>query len=186
MVGWHSLTQWTGVETSSGGWWWTGKPGSPWGRKEPDMTVRLNKNSSAQVRSHLLPNSEAPLFCHPLGPWWEWCQGWSYGLPYLWAVYIYIYSLLDLDFCRVKMAFLAGSKVKDPPAMQKAQVWSLDQEDPLEEGMATHSSILAWRIPWIEPGGLQSTGLQRVRHDWSDWTQHRVKTFFHFLIPHTG
>ena len=47
---------------------------------------------------------------------------------------------------------------------------SLGGEDPLEEGMATHSSILAWRIPWAEePRGLQFMGLQRVRHDWSDW-----------------
>ena len=46
------------------------------------------------------------------------------------------------------------------------QVESLGWKDPLEEGMATHSSLLAWRIPWTEePGGLQSTGLQRVRHD---------------------
>ena len=46
------------------------------------------------------------------------------------------------------------------------QVRSLGREDPLEEGMATHSSILAWRIPWTEePGGLQSTGLQKVGHD---------------------
>ena len=46
------------------------------------------------------------------------------------------------------------------------QVRSLGQEDPLEEGMGTHSSILAWRIPWTEEsGGLQSTGSQRVRHD---------------------
>ena len=46
------------------------------------------------------------------------------------------------------------------------QVQSLGQEDPLEEGMTTHSSILAWRIPWTEePGGLQSTGLQSVGHD---------------------
>ena len=46
------------------------------------------------------------------------------------------------------------------------QVQSLGQEDPLEEGMATHSSILAWRIPWTEdPGMLQSVGLQRVRHN---------------------
>ena len=45
------------------------------------------------------------------------------------------------------------------------QVQSLDWEDPLEEGMAIHSSILAWRIPWTaEPGGLRSTGLQRVGH----------------------
>ena len=49
------------------------------------------------------------------------------------------------------------------------QVQSLDQEDSLEEEMATPSSILAWRIPWTEEtGGLQSTGLRRVRHDWSD------------------
>ena len=49
-------------------------------------------------------------------------------------------------------------------------VWSLGQEDLLEEGMATHSSMLAWRIPWTEePGGLWSIGPQRVRHDWSIW-----------------
>ena len=52
--------------------------------------------------------------------------------------------------------------------MQEMQVWSLGQEDSLEKEMATHSSILAWRIPWTEePGGLQSMGSQRVRHDWT-------------------
>ena len=56
--------------------------------------------------------------------------------------------------------------VKNLPAMQETQVPSLGQEDPLEKGMATDSSILAWRIPWTEePGGLQSMGLQRVTHD---------------------
>ena len=56
--------------------------------------------------------------------------------------------------------------VKNPPAMQEAQVQSLGREDPLEEGMAPHSSVLAWRIPWSEePGGLQSMRLQRVAHD---------------------
>ena len=50
--------------------------------------------------------------------------------------------------------------------MQESQVGSLDQEDPMEKGTATHSSILAWRIPWTEePGGLQSMGSQRVGHD---------------------
>jgi len=50
--------------------------------------------------------------------------------------------------------------------MQEIQVRSLGWEDPLEKGMATHSSILAWRIPWTEePGGLQSMGSQRVGHD---------------------
>ena len=57
--------------------------------------------------------------------------------------------------------------VKNLPAMQEIWVRSLGWEDPLEEeGMATHSSNLAWRIPWTEePGGLQSIGLQRVRYD---------------------
>ena len=51
-------------------------------------------------------------------------------------------------------------------AIQETQVQSLSQEDPLEKGMAAHSSILTWRIPWIdEPGGLQSMGSQRVRFD---------------------
>ena len=53
--------------------------------------------------------------------------------------------------------------VKNQPVMQETQVYSLGQEDPLEKGMATHSTILAWRIPWTEkPGELQSMGLQRV------------------------
>ena len=52
--------------------------------------------------------------------------------------------------------------------MWETWIWSLGQEDPLEEGMAIHSSILAWRIPWTdEPGKLQFMGLQRVRHDWA-------------------
>ena len=57
--------------------------------------------------------------------------------------------------------FPGGSAVKNTPAMWETWIRSLSWEDPLQEGMATHSSILAWRIPWTEePGGLQSTGLQ--------------------------
>ena len=57
--------------------------------------------------------------------------------------------------------------VKNLPAMQSTQVQSLGWEDPLEKEMATHSSILAWEIPWTEePGGLQSMGSQWVRHNW--------------------
>ena len=56
--------------------------------------------------------------------------------------------------------------VENLPAMQETQVQSLGQEDPLEKEMATHSSVLAWRIPWTEePGGLQSMGSQRLRHN---------------------
>ena len=61
--------------------------------------------------------------------------------------------------------FPDGSVVKNLPAMQETRVPSLSREDPLEEGMATHSSILAWRIPRTEePGGLPSIGSHRVRH----------------------
>ena len=56
--------------------------------------------------------------------------------------------------------------VKNPPAMEKTQIRSLDQGDLLEKGMVTHSSILAWEIPWTEElGRLQSMGSQRVRYD---------------------
>ena len=56
--------------------------------------------------------------------------------------------------------------VKNLPAMQETQLQSLGQEDSLEKGVASHSSILAWRIPWTEkPGKLRSTGLQRLGHD---------------------
>ena len=59
-----------------------------------------------------------------------------------------------------------AQKVKCLPTMRETQVQSLGQEDPLEKEMATHSSILAWEIPWTEElGGLQSMGSQRVRHD---------------------
>ena len=64
-----------------------------------------------------------------------------------------------------KGASLLAQMVKNPPTIQETRVRSLGWEDPLEKGMATHSSILAWRIPWTEePGGLQSMGSQRVRH----------------------
>ena len=63
-------------------------------------------------------------------------------------------------------ASLVVQLVKNPPAMQETLDRFLGQKDPLEKGMATYSSILAWRIPWTEePGGLQSMGLQRVGHD---------------------
>ena len=62
--------------------------------------------------------------------------------------------------------FHGGSVVKNLPAIQETQVQSLAQEYLLEKEMATHSCILAWRIPWTEkPSGLQSMGLQTVRHD---------------------
>ena len=79
--------------------------------------------------------------------------------------------------------FSAGSVVK-----MEAWVRSLGREDPLEEGMAIHSRILAWKTPWAEePGGLQSLGLQRVRHDWSHQPRmhilERIQPYIYFLVP---
>ena len=68
---------------------------------------------------------------------------------------------------RETKAFLAAQTVKNLPGMRETWVWSLSWEDPLEEDVATHSSILAWRISGTEkPGRLQSRGLQRVEHYW--------------------
>ena len=66
---------------------------------------------------------------------------------------------------KLEKASLVAQTVKRLPAMRETQVRSLDQEDPLEKEMATHSSILAWKISWMEPGRLQSMGSQRVGHD---------------------
>ena len=73
-----------------------------------------------------------------------------------------------------KWGFPSDSVVKNLPAMQEMQVQPLDWEDPLEEGMATHSNILARKIPWTEkPGGLRSTESQRLRHNQSNWATHK-------------
>ena len=67
---------------------------------------------------------------------------------------------------KIEWASLVAQRLKHLPVMWETWVRSLGWEDPLEKEMATHSSILAWRIPWTEePGGLQSMGSQRVRHD---------------------
>ena len=73
---------------------------------------------------------------------------------------------LGISGCTQKWGFPSGSVVKNPLARWETWVQSLGREDPLEEVVATHSSILVWRIPWTEePGGLQCIELQRVRHN---------------------
>ena len=129
-----------------------------------------NANSGYLQQSKLLfARLQLPTVCFELRWWPHWwriclpcrrpgfnlwvakipCRGIGYPLQYSWAS-------------------LVAQTVKNPPAMQETWVRSLGWEDLLEEGMATHSSILAWRIPWTEETGrLQSMGLQRVGHDWA-------------------
>ena len=79
---------------------------------------------------------------------------------------------INLKNCIDLGASLVAHMVENLPVVQETRVWSLGQEDSLEKGMATHSSILVWRIPWTEePDVLQSVRLQRVGHDWATNTQ---------------
>ena len=81
----------------------------------------------------------------------------------------------------------ASLVAENPPVMQETRFRSLGQEDPLEEGMAIHSSILAWRIPWTEePGGLQSIVSQRVGHNWSNWACRHAPEFCYYPLHLVG
>ena len=80
---------------------------------------------------------------------------------FAYIIHMFLYAI----YLMLKASLLAHM-VKNLPAMQEIWVQSLGQEDPLEKGMAIHSTILAWRSPWTEePGRLQSMGSQRIRHD---------------------
>ena len=82
---------------------------------------------------------------------------------------VYIMVLWSIVFIYLPTFMPVAQRLKRLPPMQETWVQSLGWEDPLEKEMVTHSSILAWRIPWMEePGGrLQSMGSPRVRHDWA-------------------
>ena len=129
----------------------------------PQQVVASKKPRSLFPLLHLSPSLACLRDNVPLGATW--------GMTFKKATYHDVWG------------FPGGSVVKIPPAMQETQVWVLGREDPLEEGMATHSSILAgelllqyysWRIPWTEPGRLQFVRSQRVGHDWSDLAQYDV------------
>ena len=84
-----------------------------------------------------------------------------------WLVLLSIFPSTYYSFVYIIWGFPNDSVVKNLHAMQETWIWSLGQEDPLEEETATHSSTLGWRIPWTkEPGQLQPIGLQRVGHNW--------------------
>ena len=97
------------------------------------------------------------------------------SLPHLLQIFVQIspsqwspfWPLHSVCICTIQGASLVAWTVKNLPTMRETRIWFLGWGHPLEKGRATHSSILAWRIPWTEEhGGLQSMGLQRVGHDW--------------------
>ena len=90
--------------------------------------------------------------------------------------------MLDLSQCEPYLGLPLWLSGKEPTCSagnieDSGSIWSMGWEDPLEERVATHSSTLAWRIPWTEePGGLQSIGSQQAGHDLSDWTHMHDQT----------
>ena len=98
-------------------------------------------------------------------------------LPIIICQHSHIYNFLRSGW----RAPLVAQSVKHLPTMRETRVLSLGREDPLEKEMATHSGILAWKIPWMEePGRLQSMGSQRVRHDWATSLTQGQATSFYF------
>ena len=90
----------------------------------------------------------------------------------------YLINLWELSiYIIITWASLVAQTVKRLPTMRETRVWSLGWEDLLEKAMATHSSTLAWKIPWTkEPGRLQSTGSQRIGHNWATLLLHFIIT----------
>ena len=125
-------------------WKFTAGLGLGWGRDAKDAKLRQPSPGSMPTAQHL----------H--------CQSYSSEAPERAAHTEVLGGKL------LTRASLVAQRVKHLPAAQETRVWSLGKEDSLEQEMATHSSILAWRIPWLkEPSGLQSSGLQRVGHNWA-------------------
>ena len=123
-----------------------------WGHKELDTTERLNWTELNVLKAGKL------IF------------------PMLFFFFKMVSAIL------VPLSSLVAQMVKNLPAMKETRVRSLGREDPLEKGMAAHSSILAWRFPWTEePGGLQSMESQRGRHSWAT-DRHTVPSPFHLNL----
>ena len=129
-----SATQWAWVWAISGSWWWTGKPGV------------LQSMGSQRVRHNWATELKWFHWFWPLVL--DWHRGYLiHGYPEIYVV------------SNVLWGFLVAQIVNHLPAMQNSPGLTPCQEGPIEKGMATHSSILAWRIPWTEePGGPQPMG----------------------------
>ena len=153
---------------------------SPWGLWESDTTGRLHFHFSL---SCIGEGNGNPLQCSCLenprdgGTWWAAVYGVAQGRTRLKRLSSSsTRSKTTREVLEVKQASLVAQTVKNLPAMQETQVLSLGQEGPLEKGMTTHSSILAWRMPRTEqPGGLQSSSVQfsslsRVQLFATPWT----------------
>ena len=159
--GWMaSPTWWTGVWVNSGSWWWTGRP-----------DVLRFMQSQRIGHDWLTELNWTEMNFHPL-----------LERGYMWAVSVselkYLMSVIKLE------TSLVAQMVKHLSTMWETWVWSLGGEDLLEKEMATHSSFLAWKIPWMEaPNRLQSMESQRVGHDWATELNWRYCSFYVSVLP---
>ena len=134
-----------------------------------------------QIIFHCVDICHFGLFIYELmGIWFVWLLWimllWTFVCRFL---HTYVFSSLgcllgvELWGHMLTQGFPGGARGNEPTCRcrrrKEALIQSLGREEPLEEGMATHSTLLAWKIPWTEePGALQSIGSRRVKHDWSD------------------
>ena len=154
-----SLTQWTQVWASSRSWWWTGKPGALQSTGLQIQTWLSNWTELRSRRKNVTSISSISL--------------------------IHSVSWLLLNIYHMPSSLVAQI-VKRLPTMRETQILSLGWEDPLEKEMATHSSTLAWKIPWTEESGrLESMGSQRVGHDWTTLLHHMPWTLFQTRVFET-
>ena len=124
----------------------------------------LSSHLSPLSRGSLVPLCVLPLGWYHLHIWSCWYFSWQSWFQFM------LHPAWHLVWCTQHKSFLVGSVLKNRPSFQEPQemwVWSLGYIDPLEEEMATHCRIPAWKISWTwEPGGLWSMGLQRIGHNW--------------------
>ena len=134
-------------------------------------SLKLCSHRFLRLKTELYTSFSAiSISCHL--NWWRACHSLHYPAQkdsfLVWTSHMGLYYLFSAVYIGLKTdgASLITQLVKNLPAVQETWVWSLGEEEPLEKGMATLSSILAWRIPWMEePGGLQFVGSHRVRHN---------------------
>ena len=169
---------------------WTEEPGrlQSMDHEESDMTEQLHFHFSLSCTGE---GNGKPLQFSCLenprgrGAWWAVIYG-SHRVGHDWCDSSSS-SRIQLGCKLMAWASLVAQMVKNLPAKQKTGIQSLHQEDPLKKGMASHFSILAWKTPWMEkPGRLQSTGSQRVYHNWAISIIVWSSFFFSAFIPQMG
>ena len=184
-----SLTRWTWVWVNSGRWWWTGRPGvlrfmgsqrvgHHWATElnwtEPFLRVQFGGTFTSSYNHHHYPflgffhhvkQTLSPLSTNRLS-----LRSWQSPLHFLSlrSRLLLVADMMKSQCVLLQLAYSGSDGKASTYNAGETWVWSLGQEDPLEKEKASHSSTLAWKIPWMEqPGRLWSMGSQRVGHDWA-------------------